>query len=305
METINSYLPELMAFHQVAKSGGFTQAAEKLGLSKSQLSKQVAKLETLLKAQLFHRTTRKISLTEEGKHLLQYSENIVNLSREAAESMKALVTEEKGLIRITAPSSLGDWFAPEILELFREKFPGLKVEIDLSNTKRNLIEENYDFAFRAMDETNSDFIARFLGHIKDVVIATPAYLKKNKIDLTDPTNLKFKNCLIHSHIRAWNQWKLQKGSRDLVVDVQGSYACSSYATTRLLCLKGLGIARVPYYLVKEDLEKGRLVHLYSDYSIATHPLYLVYPGKGYNMRKQKLVKDIIMEWMKGQKVMFA
>lgn len=305
METIKHYLPELLAFHEVAKCGGFTQAAEKLNLSKAQLSKQVARLETILSAELFYRTTRKITLTEEGRHLLQYSESIVKLSQDAAESMKELTHTEGGLIRITMPSSIADWFAPRMLPIFREKLPNVKVEIDSSNVKRDLIQDGYDFALRAMDETNPDLIARYIGHIKDVIVASPEYVKKHKLKGVDPEELKTVPVLLHSLRESWNTWKLQKGNRDLVLQVQGNYASSSYQTNRFMSVAGLGVARVPFYLVEKDLAEKRLVHLYKDYSIATHPLYLVYPAKGYRARKNKAAKDLIWGWVGENKDILA
>lgn len=301
METIKAYLPELLAFHEVAKCGGFTPAAEKLNLSKAQLSKQVARLETVLRAQLFHRTTRKISLTEEGKHLLQYAESIVKLSQDAAESMKEMINEEGGLIRITAPSSLTDWLAPSLTKEFQANLPNVKVEFDSSNVKRDLVEDGYDFALRAIDETNPDLIARYIGHLKDVVVASPDYVKKMKLKGIDPVELKEVQVLMASLRQSWNTWTLRKGNKEIVVEVQGNFASSSYQTNRSMSLAGLGVARVPYYLVEKDLAEKKLVHLYKDYSIATHPLYLVYPTKGYRAKKNKLAKELIMGWIKEKK----
>lgn len=300
METMNGYLPELIGFYQVAKLGGFTAAAEELNLSKAQLSKQVARLETLLKVQLFHRTTRKIVLTNEGKHLLRYAEGIVNLSQAAVEEIENLSLTDGGIIRITAPSSLGDWFAPSLLKVFAEELPFLKVEIDLSNMKRNLVEENYDFALRAMDETDPTLIARYIGHIKDVIVSAPDYKKTEK-----PEELKNYPALVHSHEQLWNTWKLQKGKQDTVVEIQGNYSCTSYATTRLLALEGLGIARIPLYLVESDLKEGGLVQFCSEYTIATHPLYLVYPSTRYRSRKHEKVRDLILSWMKKHSSAFT
>lgn len=293
METINGYLPELIGFYNVAKLGGFTAAADELNLSKAQLSKQVARLETLLRVQLFHRTTRKIVLTNEGRHLLKYAEGIVSLSREAFEDMEDLANTDGGLIRITAPSSLGDWFAPSLISVFKEEMPFLKVEIDLNNVKRNIVDEKYDFALRAMDETDPNLIARYIGHIKDVIVCTPDFRPTN-----NPEELKNYPALVNSHQQMWNTWKLQKGKKDTVVEIQGNYACSSYATTRLLALEGLGIGRVPLYLVEKDLEEGRLIQLCPEYSIATHPLYLVYPSVKYKSKRHEKARSIILEWMK-------
>lgn len=296
---MNAYLPELIGFHHVAKLGGFTAAAEELNLSKAQLSKQVARLETLLKVQLFHRTTRKIVLTNEGKHLLKYAEEIVNLSHAAVEELENLSMTDGGIIRITAPSSLGDWFAPSLLKVFAEELPFLKVEIDLSNTKRNLVEDNYDFALRAMDETDPTLIARFIGHIKDVIVASPGYELAKK-----PQDLKNYPALVHSHQQMWNRWTLRKGKEDVLVEIQGNYSCTSYATTKLLALEGLGIARIPLYLVEKELKEGSLIQFCPDYTIATHPLYLVYPTSKYRSRKHERVRDLILSWMKNHSSAF-
>lgn len=301
METLNGYLPEVISFYEVAKLKSFTVAADKLNTSKGQLSKHVARLETILRAQLFHRTTRKIALTEEGKHLLQYAESIVKLSQDAAESMKEMIDEEGGLIRITAPSSLTDWLAPSLIKEFQMKLPNVKLEFDSTNVKRNLIEDGYDFALRAMDETNPDLIARYIGHLKDVVVASPDYVKKMKLKGVDPVELKEVPVLMASLRQSWNTWNFRKGSNDFAVEVQGNYASSSYQTNRFMSMSGLGVARVPYYLVEKDLAEKKLVHLYKDYSIATHPLYLVYPTKGYRAKKNKMAKELIWGWVKNQK----
>lgn len=301
METMSQYLPEVMSFYEVASHGGFTRASEKLGLSKAQLSKHVQVLETILRVQLFYRTTRKVVLTNEGKHFLQYAEGIMKLSKDAFESMREISGHESGLIRITAPNSLGDWFGPDLLNMVQEKYPGLKIELDLTNVKRDLVTDGYDFALRAMDETNPDMVARYLGHIRDVVVVSPQYKKRMKLNGSDPAELKGVNCLMNSHQFNWNSWKMKKGRRDVVVDVQGTFACSSYATTKLLCMEGLGVARIPYYLVNKEVEQGELVLLYGDYTISTHPLYLVYPSKGFKTQKHKLVKEMILSWISTQK----
>ena len=125
-------------------------------------------------------------------------------SQDAAMSMKELVDEEGGTIRMTAPSSLADWFAPELIKEFKEKLPNIKVEIESSNVKRDLINDGYDFALRAMDETNPDLIARYIGHIKDVIVASPEYVKKMKLKGVDPQELKSVPVIMSSLKESWN-----------------------------------------------------------------------------------------------------
>lgn len=304
METIKNHLTELMSFYEVATAGGFSRAAENLQLSKGQLSKHVARLETLLSAQLFHRTTRKVALTEEGKQLLYHAEKILRLSREAAESMGEFTQRDSGVIRLTAPSSLGDWLAPRLMERMQREMPRVKIELDLSNVKRDLEQDGYDFAFRAMDETNPRLIARYVGHLKDVIVAAPEYVKKNKLRGVDPLELKDHAVILSSLKESWNTWKMKKGNRDVVVEVQGNFATTNYQTNRVLALQGLGIARIPYYLVTQDLKSKALVQLYQDYAITTHPLYLVYPAQTYQSKRQKLAKELLWNWLKSEKNIF-
>jgi len=114
----------------------------------------------------------------------------MKLSEDAALTLKELIDEEGGLVRITLPSSIADWLAPPLIKRFQESYPKIRVEIDSSNFKTWLIADGYDFALRAMDETNPDLVARYLGHIKDVIVASPEFIKKNKLKGQDPAELK-------------------------------------------------------------------------------------------------------------------
>ncbi len=161
------------------------------------------------------------------------------------------------------------------------------------------MEEKYDFALRAMVETDQSLIARHIGHIKDVIVATKNFKKTN-----NPEDLKNYPAIMNSHQESWNKWTLQKGKKDTVVEVHGNYACTSYATTRLLTLEGLGIGRIPLYLVENDIKEGRLIQLCPEFSIATHPLYLVYPATKYKSKRHERAKTIILEWMKNHSSAF-
>ncbi len=303
METIAAYLPELISFYHIAQTGGFTPAASRLNLSKSNLSKQVARLESLLEVELFHRTTRRVTLTNEGKVLLQYAEQVFRTSEEAFSSIRDLSKKDIGLIRLTAPFSLGDWFAAPMLKLVKLKYPKLKIEIDLANQKRNLIEEHFDFALRAMEETDPGNVARYLGHIKDVICVAPGLIGVNEIRNLQPMDLAKYDCILSSHAHKWNTWQLRKGSQDIILEVSGNVACSSYSTARSLCLEKLGIARIPLYLVEKDLQEKKLLQLFPDHSISTHPLYLVYPARSYRTLAQRNFRDLLLSWISKQEVL--
>ncbi|MCO4793691.1 MAG: LysR family transcriptional regulator [Bacteriovoracaceae bacterium] len=307
METIDKYLNEVLSFHHVAKLSSFTKASESLNISKGQVSKDILRLETFIGAKLLHRTTRKVTLTREGEHLLQYSQKLVELSEVAAKSINQLVNNVGGLIKITSPGSFGNWFIPEIVSILSEEYPDISLEVDLNNAKRDLVEDKIDFALRAMVETNPDMIARFIGHIKDVVVVSKKFLSENKKVLkgVNPLELESVECLIHSHQKKWNTWNFKKGKKDINISIQGRYACSSYTATRLLCLQGNGAARLPLVDVKDDIEKGKLIRIFDQYTISTHPLYLVYPHGGYRTKVQKQFQQFLIGWFKEKKEYFV
>lgn len=304
MKTINTYLPEMISFYYVAKFEGFTAAGLQLNVSKSQLSKEVTRLEKMIEAELLHRTTRKVSLTNEGKLLFQYVEKIAETSLEAMEVVKESANDEIGAIRITAPSSLGDWFASPILSLMNKKYPNVKVSIDLSNDRKNIVEENYDFALRGMHEKDPNLVARPIGKLRDVICVRPGLLSSSQVSKINANPIELSNitCILNSHQVKWNNWLFVKDSNELEVEVYGNYSCSSYTTAKVLCLDGFGVGRIPYYLVQKEINDKSLISLCPNYTITTHPIYLVYPVKNFRTAIQKKFRDLFLKWLKDQEV---
>jgi DNA-binding transcriptional LysR family regulator len=297
METISRHLDDLTAFHVVAKAGSFTLAAEQLGRSKALLSKQVKRLEASIESQLFHRTTRSLRLTEEGAALLNYSQKIFDLSNEATRQVHHMTKGSSGQIRLSAPHSMGDVFFPSFLSQIKPILPHVKFEVDLSNEKKDFLKERIDFAIRASEDLHPDLTARYLGHIKDIICVSPAFLKKSKIG-KDPASIQHHECILNSLNTQWNTWTFHSEAKDLRIEVCGKYATNQYRMARKLCLDGLGIAKIPMYMVGEDIKSGSLVRLFPDYEITTHPLYLIYLKSEYASKKHGLVKEVILKWFK-------
>ncbi len=302
METITRNIQDLLAFHMVAKEGSFTKASEILGVSKSMLSKQVRRLEAYTKTNLFHRTTRTLYLTDEGKSLLNYSQKIFDLSEESERSLREMSQGSVGELRISAPNSLGELIFNDLLPELKKKLPRTRFDFDLSNMRRNFLADKVDFALRAIEVTHPDLVAKYLGHIKDVICASPDFMKKNK--LSEPKEIESVECIVHSLNPDWNKWCLTSQKSEIHIEVSGTTATNQYSATRTLCLLGYGVARIPYYLVKEDIESGALVHLFPQYSIATHPLYFAYLRSDYMTKRHKIAKDMILGWIKQKSEIF-
>ncbi|MBC7692289.1 MAG: LysR family transcriptional regulator [Methylotenera sp.] len=305
METISKNIEDLLAFHTVAETGTFTQAALTLGTSKANVSKQVLRLESILKAQLFHRTTRSIHFTEEGEALFQYSQKIFELSNEAGRTLREMGRELSGVIRLATPVSFGEVFISDFLTSVSSLLPKVKFELDLSNENRDFSKDRLDFAIRADDQHSPDLIARYLGQMRDVICAAPAFLRKVPDGfLEEPRLLRKVNCIITSLEEKWNTWTLSSVTGEISVEVKGNYATNQYLASKRLCLAGLGVARLPYYVAQEELETGRLVRLHPDYQITTHPLYLVYQKSQYPSKRNQAVRDHILMWFKGHREIF-
>jgi DNA-binding transcriptional LysR family regulator len=296
-------LDDLLAFHYVAVFGGFTRAAEKTGQSKALLSRQVKRLESRLRTALFHRTTRSLQLTEAGSALLTYSHRISDLSAEAGRAARDLRADENSWIKISMPNSFGEFLGPSFLAGMRARHPELRIELDLANENRDFVKDEVDFALRAAGDHHPDLIARHLGRLKDVVCAAPA-LARTLGPLKDPRRLAEIDCILHSQREEWNQWTLSSADKDIRVKVRGRCGTNQYPVARALCLEGIGVARLPYYIAKEDLAAGRLVRLCETFQISTHPLYLVYLKSEYSSPRHTLTRDALLAWFQGKKDIF-
>ena len=296
METITRNLEDLLAFHMVASAHSFTRAAEELGTSKAMVSKQISRLETYMKTKLFLRTTRSLSLTPEGDALFEYSKKVIGLTDEASKRLRDMGQGTSGLIRFSAPVSLGEIIFPTLLRLLSKALPDVHFDFDVSNEVQDFQAGKVDFAFRATNEHHPDLVARDLGRIKDVICASPAYLKRNALG-NDLKDLAKHNCILHSLDPSWNEWMFSSADKDFRVDVTGAYTTNQYPMARLFCLDGLGILRTPLYLVADDIANGQLVRLFPEYSISTHPLYLIYLRNEYATLKHGIVKKIILSWI--------
>ena len=302
METITKHLDDLLAFHRVALDQSFTRAAEALGGSKALVSNQVRRLETYLGVQLFHRSTRSVRLTEAGKTLLSYSTRLVEISDEAGRRLRDLQSSDSGFIRLTTPVSLGDAFYPSFIREIRKKLPGVTFDTDLSNDPIDFRKEEIDFAIRATGTQDPDLVARYMGKLKDVVCCSPSLAKR--LRLTHPSQLGGTDCVLTSTELSWNNWTLTSKKEEVRVQVTGKLMTNQYNTAVKYTLDGQGVTRLPHYEVVDDLKSGKLIQLFKDFQITTHPLYLVYPKTPYTSRRHQTVRDGILAWFKERQGIF-
>ncbi|MBC7396117.1 MAG: hypothetical protein H7333_01630 [Bdellovibrionales bacterium] len=210
---------------------------------------------------------------------------------------------EAGLIRITAPISIGDAFLPEFTGDMRKRLPQITFDSDLSNETRDFDKDEIDFALRTMEVEEPELIARYLGRLRDSIVCTPAMAKALK--LKHPSQLSEQECILTSTETRWNVWNLISAKEEIQIQVSGKISTSQYLSAKQFALKGYGITRLPTHSISSELKSGLLVELFPNYEVTTHPLYLVYSKNVSQSHSHQIVRDWLLKWFKNKPEFFA
>jgi DNA-binding transcriptional LysR family regulator len=259
-------------FVAVAECGQFTAAAERLGLSSSQISRQVARLEERLQTRLFYRSTRKVSLTEAGQTFLQHCQRLQDGREEALRAIGDLAGEPKGLLRMTCAVAYGERFIVPLVNDFMALHPQLRLEIELTNRPLDLLQEGLDLAIRLGRLQDSRLVATRLAPRVMHLCAAPAYLQRygRPHSLSELTR---HNCLIGSS----DQWQFQQEGREQALRVQGNWRCNSGEAVLDAALRGFGLCQLPDYYVQQHLRSGALVALLEAQQPPNTAVWALYP----------------------------
>ncbi|MBI2239841.1 MAG: LysR family transcriptional regulator [Magnetospirillum gryphiswaldense] len=284
-------LAALNAFVATVEAGGFSQAARRLGVSKSLLSRQVAHLEAELGVRLLQRTTRRLSPTEAGELYFQRAQRILLDLEEAASEVGQLQTAPRGKLRVSAPMSFGVLHLTPALPSFLAACPELELELSLSDRFVDLIEEGVDVAVRIGRLSDSSLIARHVAPIRRAVCASPAYLARCGTPAV-PTDLAAHACLSHIGMGP-AEWRFAIGGKLETVRVQSRLSAGNGEALRILALAGLGLVYLPTFFVGDDLRSGALVSVLEDYVPQDSALYGVYPHSRHLSAKVRAFLDFL------------
>ncbi|MHC8340622.1 LysR family transcriptional regulator [Pseudomonas sp. HLT2-19-2] len=292
-----SEMDDLAAFAVLIEAGSFTLAAQQLGCSKGQLSKRISLLETRFSVVLLQRTTRRLSLTAAGAALLPQAQALVVQVERARQALARLKDDMAGPVRMTVPVSLGETFFDGLLLEFSGKYPEVQIELDLSNSYRDLSRDGFDLAVRSEVGNDERLVARPLLAWHEMTCASPAYLKQYGEPLT-PQALAEHRCLLNSHYSGREEWLYHQQHELSRVRVSGPFASNHYSLLKKAALAGAGIARLPSYLLQADLADGGLRWLLRDYQTRRMPMYLVHPYQGGLPKRTQVLADYLIGWFK-------
>jgi DNA-binding transcriptional LysR family regulator len=267
------------ALVRVAQTGSFRSAARALGLSKTTVSRQIAGLEEQLGAQLLHRTTRTVSLTDAGAAFVEEAEGAIARLEAAEQAVTELQREPRGRLRVTATVPVGESFLAPIVTAFLETYPALEVMLHLTDRPVDLVTDRFDVAVRAGPLPDSSLVARLVGSSAYRVVASPAYLARHGAPRR-PSDLSAHHALRFTKLgtAVRTTWPFGKGRRAVEVPVSGRLVSDDFVVLRSAAERGLGIARLPTLVAHEAIRAGRLVGLLESYAPPPTPLHLVHVG---------------------------
>jgi DNA-binding transcriptional LysR family regulator len=288
---------DTVAFVTVVQEGSFTAAARVLKVPKTRISRKVQELEQRLQAQLLHRTTRSLKLTEAGTAYFERSQAIVKDLEDAESAVAELQDHPRGWLRITAPFWLGTRVVAPMLSEFRRFYPDVHPQLLLGNNVVDLVAENIDVALRLWvgSMPDSTMAARHMGSLRMGVYAAPRYLERLGAP-EHPSELVDHDCLLVQHFfeRPAVEWPLWRGREQFNAPLRPVAVASDPEALHIFLLAGDGLLMTNHSRVAADVAAGRLVRILSEWDGPEPALYAVRPGGRVQPPKVKAFLDFLV-----------
>ncbi len=276
MAKIMDRIDLLKTYLKVADTGSFTAAAERLDMTPQLASKYIRALESELGAQLFHRSTRRVTMTETGAAFYERCARLVDDFDELKADVRQDHCAPRGQLRLTAPHCFGGKYLVEALADFSAEHPEISATLDLTDHYINLVEDGVDVAIRIGSLEDSSLLARQIGMVPVVLCASPDYIA-NAPDLNTPSDLDQHACIVDTNFKAENKWTFLVDGQPATYRVEGRLKINSASGARTLALKGQGLLLTLRYMVDDDIRTGRLIPLLPDYMATKLAINAVYP----------------------------
>lgn len=287
------FLLTLRVFKRVAESGSFSAIAREMGTTQPAVSRQIAALESHLGVRLLHRTTRSLTLTEDGRDLLAHADRVLGAVEETLASVGGRRSNPSGLVRIGSSTSFGRLHVAPRLATLLDRYPELHVELCLSDSPVDLVHEGLDVSVRIGAVPDSSLIARRVGLTKRVCVASAEYLGQRG-EPTHPDALREHACIVFTHTGPVWAFDGADGAA-AKVEVGGRFRTDSGEALRAAVLAGMGIARAGAWLFRDQLLDGTVREVLPGWQSPLAPIYAVYPTRRHLAPRTRAVIDFLAE----------
>jgi DNA-binding transcriptional LysR family regulator len=287
-------------FTRVVESASFTRAADTLGLPRSSVSAAVQTLETRLGTRLLHRTTRKVAPTQDGAAFYERCLRLIQDMDEAENLFRRDTSGPTGRLRVDLPSRIGRLIVAPALPKFLDRYPGIDIDLGMTDRAVHLIEESVDCALRVGPLADSGLIARSFGTLRLINVASPDYLERHGTPET-PADLASHFAVNYASPSSGRveDWEWMENGEARMISVAGRVSVNSAEGSIACCLAGLGLIQIPAYDVIDHIREGRLVEVMPDHVAAPMPMALLYPHRQHLSRRLKVFADWLEGLMRG------
>jgi DNA-binding transcriptional LysR family regulator len=280
-------------FIRVVEAGSFTTVATERNTSQPTISRQVAALEEHLGCLLFQRTTRSLTLTDDGRIFYEHAQRTLEAATEAEGAVGRRKGKPSGRLRLAASVVFGRLHIVPRLPRFMARYPDIDVDLLMNDGFSDLVEEGIDLSIRVGVVTESNLIARRIGTTRRAVVATPGYLARRGTPLS-PADLREHDCVVYSRLATGENWGFTGPDGPVTVAISGRFHVNNTEGVRAAVLEGLGIGYVPvWHFVDREIESGRLSVLLKDCESPPQPISAVYPSRRLLALKVRVMIDFL------------
>ena len=290
----------ILPFVHVAETRSFTVAAHRLGISPSAVSKAVTKLERDLGMRLFTRSSRSVTLTQEGQAFFERCRRIVSDMEDARQALVQAQAEPRGLLRVTVSPSFGMTETMPLIPAFLRQHPAVKIELNMSAYVTDLIKEGFDVAIRIGEMPDARVVAKELAPRRLITAAAPGYLSARGTPRR-PEDLSAHNCmvLLNATTGIPIDWLFDKGQNEQKVRPHGNFLTTSSSALATAAAAGVGIMQAVEFNIREELADGRLVSVLEEFEISGPKPFILFPENRRLTPKVRLFIDYISERLGG------
>lgn len=284
-------LDDLNLFRLVVENSSYTSTSRKTGIPVATITRRIQTLEESLDLRLLNRNARKLALTEVGEHFYHQCSPLLQQLMQTTEEISANARGASGKLKIIAPTNLTKRLLMPQLNDFMKKYPDIQIELTMNNHTEQPDPTEWDIIFRVGPQRDSSLIARKIGTVKDVLVASPSYIATS-------ATLKHANDLSHHSLLKGEpllKWQLRNSKNENIINTdKGRFEANELNVVRQACLAGLGITLMPDVIVKEFLNEGSLVQVLPDWSANARDVYLLYVHRDHLPDKVRLFIDFII-----------
>jgi DNA-binding transcriptional LysR family regulator len=291
---------DIAAFVAAVKSGSFTAAATSLGLTRSAVGKSIVRLEAQLGVRLLNRTTRKLSLTDEGAVVYDRWRQILEELEDVDATMALRRSQPTGTLKLMTPPSFGQRHIMPVINAYLKQWPDLRAELWFTDRSVDLVEEGFDLAIRiGAPKEDSVILTRTIAWQQFMVCASPDYLASHGVPQA-PQDLAGHDTIVYLNAERPRPWRLQTPEGPWLYEGPGRMTLDSSEAMRESALAGFGLAHLANYIVGDDLREGRLVEVLRAYRPPPDPIRLVYPSRRHLTPRTRAFIDLLVErWAGG------